>query len=109
MDLTQSRGQRALSNGLTFVAWLATVVLGLVAFYALRQMAFGLFALLGADIRTAQLTVMWLTLVLALAWLAFVVVSGEYHRKHVGAPHAVKLFVVTLAIELTIIALYLVF
>lgn len=109
MDLTQSRGQRALSSGLTFVAWLATVVLGLGAFYALRQMAFGLFALLGADIRTAQLAVMWLTLVLALAWLAFVVLSGEYHRKHVGAPHAVKLFVATLAIELVIIALYLAF
>ncbi|MCS6846408.1 MAG: hypothetical protein RMN52_01680 [Anaerolineae bacterium] len=89
------------------MAWLATVALGLIAFYALRQMAFGLFALLGADMRTAQVAVMWLTLALALAWLAFVVFSGEYHRKHVGAPHAVKLFGVTLAIELAIIALYL--
>ncbi|BCX02860.1 MAG: hypothetical protein KatS3mg053_0798 [Candidatus Roseilinea sp.] len=61
MDLGQSRGQRALSNGLTFVAWLVTVALGLVAFYALRQMAFGLFALLGTDIRAAQMAVMWLT------------------------------------------------
>ena len=47
--------RRILSSGLTFLAWLATVGLGLVVLHALRQMSFGLFALLGLDVRTAQL------------------------------------------------------
>ncbi|MCL6512403.1 MAG: hypothetical protein K6U78_17160 [Anaerolineae bacterium] len=101
--------RRVLSNGLTFLAWLATVGLGLVVLYALRQMSFGLFALLGLDVRTAQLASLWLILVLALGWLAFVVVSGEYHRRRVGQLRAVQVFAVTLAIELVVIALYLVF
>ncbi len=109
MESSKFSAQSVLSNGMTFVVWLVTVVLSLVAFYALRQMSFGLFALLGADIRTAQMAVMWLTLALGVAWLAFVVLSGEYHRKYVGASRSLKIFAVTLVIELAIIALYLLF
>lgn len=99
---------RVLSNGLTFVAWLVTISLGLLVVYALRQMSFGLFALLGADVREAQLGSLWLLVVLAMGWIAFAIGSGEYHRKHVGTPRALKIFGWTLLVKLIILAMYLV-
>ena len=93
---------------ITFLVWLATVAIGLFTLYALRSLAVDLLLMGGIDRKAIEVASLWVLCLLAPAYLAFVIVTGEYHRKILGQPRAWKLFAATFVIEATIVALYLI-
>ena len=97
---TSTRG--IVANLLTFVVWLATAAFALYAVYLLHDLFFTVYARLNGEFRPGELIRMVLLIVLSLLAIAYIIASGEYHRKHVGKPKSLRLFGLTLVVELTI-------
>lgn len=90
--------------------WLTTVALGIVDIYYVREIFFGVYARLSREARPALLIGDILVVLAAIGFVAFVVISTEYHRKHFGKHESWDLFAWTLVVELAIpfIAIFLV-
>ena len=94
----------------TFLLWLATVALAFWNVYTLWQLYVLLFARAaingGAENDAGVLFGNILVLFLGLAAIAFVILSGEYHRRHMGKPRSWRLFAVTLVVQIAIPLIY---
>ena len=88
--------------------WLLTAGLGLQTIYTIKDVYFFLFVVLlhGSSV-TADRVTPWLLFLLALIYLAFIVISTEYHAKRLGTPESWKLFGWTLVVEIIPIIIYL--
>ena len=104
--IMQPKANQIAVAALAIVLWLVTAAAATFALYALRQIYVTLFFRFGGSLEMAQNSAQWLVLVLALAWIAFVIGTGEYHRQHFGRPESWKLFGWSLAAELGIAAVY---
>ena len=102
----QSRAGRIAAGAAAFVLWLVTVGLGLEDLRLIQLSYMLIYGYFGGSMRDAERQSVWLVLVLALALLAFVIGSAEYHRKRVGRPESWRLFGWTIAAELSILAFY---
>ncbi len=93
-----------------FLLWLVTVALTLWNVYALWQLSILLYARLalnaGADLRAGAVFGNALLIVFALAGIAFIILSGEYHRHYAGQPRSWRTFAVTLVVQIAIPSLY---
>jgi len=82
--------------------WLAAIVLGIVDVYFVREIFFGVYAWLSREARPAVLIGDIIVVLAAIGFVAFIVVSTEYHRKHFGRHESWDLFAWTLVVELAI-------
>lgn len=82
--------------------WLATIALGVVDVYFVREIFFGVYARLSRATRPAVLLGDALVVLAAIGFVAFIVISTEYHRKHFGQHGSWDLFAWTLVVELAI-------
>jgi hypothetical protein len=88
---------------LAIVLWLVSLVLGLLDIDFSRRIIESIFARFWANqYWTAVLVENIATLIFALGFIVFIVLTGEYHRKHVGQPGSWKLFGVSLGVEILI-------
>jgi hypothetical protein len=101
-----------LQAGLAVFLWLASVVLGGLAIYYLREIALVLFTTFIIRDRNpasfyseAVTLITWLTFVVALVLVIYIVGSGEYHLKHFRERSSWLLFAWGLGVELVIIAI----
>ena len=93
-------------NALAFILWLFTVVLGLEAIYIAKELFYLIYVSLGGSIQRAETFVPVLVFFLALAYLAFVILTTEYHLKKVGRSESWRLFGWSLAVEVSLLILY---
>ncbi len=84
------------------VLWLATVALGIVDVYYVREIFFGVYARLSREARSALLIGDILVVLAAIGFVAFIVISTEYHRKRFGKHESWNLFAWSLVVELAI-------
>ena len=90
---------------LALILWIATAVVGLVEIVVVRDMVLRLYGRFGSSYWSGVMLGNVTVLVLALAWLALVVGTGEYHRGHVGERNSWKVFGWTIAVEVAILVL----
>lgn len=90
---------------LTFVLWLATLIVGLWEIAIVQELLVRLYARFGRDYWAAVAIRNWIVLPLSAAWLVFAIFSGEYHREKVGQRASWRLFGLTLAAEAVILIL----
>lgn len=93
---------------LAIVLWLATFVLGLQAIHDLTQLLSLLQVSLGGSLTNARFGAMTWVFILALLFLIFLIVSTEYHIKHFNTQKSWRLFGWSIAVELSIIILYMI-
>ena len=91
---------------LAFVLWLLTIGLGMNGIYQVKEIFYLIFSSLGGNMQNAEQFALILVFVLGLSFTVFVIGSAEYHRKYVGKPASWRLFVWTLAIEVSVTVLY---
>ncbi len=84
------------------ILYLATLALGLLDIYFAREIVWAIYARFSTSTGPALLIGNGVVVILALVYLVFVVLSGEYHRNKVGQVDSWKLFGQTLAVELFI-------
>jgi hypothetical protein len=82
--------------------WLTTIALGIVDIYYVREIFFGVYARLSREARPALLIGDVLVVLAAIGFVAFIVISTEYHRKRFGKHESWDLFAWTLVVELAI-------
>ena len=88
---------------LAIVLWLTSLVLGLLDIDFSRRIIESIFARFWTNqYWTAVLVENIATLILALGFIVFIVLTSEFHRKHVGEPSSWKLFGQTLGVEILI-------
>jgi hypothetical protein len=95
---------------ITVVAWLLSLVLGLMAIYAVYQLALTVFALVTRqDLRTISqfytgvLTGQITAFCSGAVWLAAIIWTGEYALRHVGERRLYKIFAWMIGIEALLI------
>ena len=98
----QSQNKRPAANLLTFIVWLPTAAFAVYSVYLLHDLFFTLYARLGGEFRTGEVIRMVLLVIFAMGAIVYVIGSGEYHRKYVGKPKSLRLFGVTIGVELLI-------
>ena len=84
------------------ILYLATLGLGLLDIYFAREVVWAIYARFSTSSGPALLIGNSGVVILALVYLVFVVLSGEYHRKNAGQVGSWMLFGQTLAVELFI-------
>ena len=105
-----------LTAPLTFILWLGTAVIGLYNLIIIRDLIIigyanyvikpGSLAGPGTNAYWRSVTVgNFSLLLLAMLWIAVIVGLGEYHFKHIGQRSSWKLFAWTVAVQLTILIL----
>lgn len=87
---------------LAILLWLTTVGLGLVDIYFTLQIFLAVYARFFNNPEPAGAIYYVLLLILPLIYLAVIVMTGEYHLKHVGQPGSWRLFAQTLAVLVAI-------
>lgn len=90
------------------LVWIVTSVFGLVEIYLGRQASVRIYGRFSSNIYAATVLGNVVTLILALAWLGYVVIAGEYNLRRIEAGKGWNLFAWAIAIELLILILYLV-
>lgn len=104
MSDASGKVRRAQLIVLTALSWLATAVLGLAAIYYFHALAILLYdALGGKEFRVGELIGQGAVFFGALAWLAAIIGSGEYHLKHTGERKAWQISAWIFVIELVIV------
>ncbi len=88
---------------LAIVLWLASLVLGLLDIDFARRIIESIFARFWAkEYWTAVLVENVVTVIMALGFIVFLILTSEYHRKHAGESGSWKLFGQTLGVEILI-------
>ena len=82
--------------------WLITIALGIADIYYLREIFFGVYALLSRDAAPALFWGNIIVVLGAIAAVGFILWSSEYHRKRIGKHESWDLFAWTLVVELAI-------
>lgn len=84
---------------LAAVLYLATLAFGILDIYFVREIVWAIYARFSTQAGPAILIGDITVLILAIAYMAFVVLTGEYHLKHAGQSNSWRLFSNTFAIE----------
>ena len=87
---------------LAFLLWILSFGLGLLAIYSLREICLFIFAQFSTSWAPAAFGVDMIVWVSGIIFLIFLLISTEYHMKHVGQPASWRLFATTLGIEILI-------
>ena len=92
------------------ILWLLTLVLGLECIVAVKGIFYLIFARMsgGGGVVTAEKLTSWLVFFLGIVFLIFIVGSTEYHRTRIGKRESWRLFAWSLAVEVSIILLYII-
>ncbi len=98
--------QRFATTALAVFLWLLTFAVGLESMYDLLQLIYLGYGALTGDVKAAEAFALFLVIILGIAFLGFIIVSTEYHRKHFGKPESWRLYARSLAVEVSIIVLY---
>jgi hypothetical protein len=78
---------------LALILWLVSVVLSLYTLLEFQMMIFRLYTLCCSENRWGfSVTRQWSSIVLIGIWLAFTIITGEYHYQNVRKPKSWKLF-----------------
>ncbi|HMN60716.1 MAG TPA: hypothetical protein PJ988_10155 [Anaerolinea sp.] len=93
---------------LAILIWIVTSVFGLVEIYLARQASVRIYGRFATDPYAATTIGNVVTLIMALAWLGYVVIAGEYNLKRIETGKGWSLYAWAVAIELLILILYLV-
>lgn len=108
MSTTPSR--RYVVSVVVFLLWLVTVALTLWNVYVLWQLSILQYARLavnaGVDVPAGAVFANVLLILFALAGIAFIILSGEYHRRYTGQPRSWRTFAVTLVVQIAIPSIY---
>jgi hypothetical protein len=106
LQSNQSNVGKVASMALTVVLWLVTMGLGLEAIYMCKEIFYLVFVQLGGNIRVAERIVLLFVFFLGVVFLVFAIGTTEYHRKWAGQPKSWRVFAWSIAVELSILALY---
>lgn len=82
--------------------YLATVAVGMLDVYFIRELFFVIYARLSQDNAPALFWSDVIVVLAAIGFVVFAIVTGEYHRKHYGERRSWRLFVWTLAVGLAL-------
>jgi hypothetical protein len=91
---------------LAFIVWLGTSAFGLWAIYLARQTSVAIYGRFSKDISTGTVIGNTVTIFAAIAWLGYVIVSGERSLRKIGEGGSWAIFAWAVAIELLILILY---
>ncbi len=97
-----SQPKTILQSAAAVILWLVTAALGLADVYFVRELFFAVYARLAKDNAPALFWGDMLVVLAAVGFVAFLIASGEYHRKHVGERKSWRLFAWSLAVMLAI-------
>jgi hypothetical protein len=84
------------------VLWAATMALGMADIYFCREIFFAIYARFSTEGRPALVMGNIIVVLGAIVFVGFVVLTSEYHLKHVGEHSSWDLFTRTLVVELAI-------
>jgi hypothetical protein len=87
---------------LAFILWVVTVVIGLVDVYFAREIFWAVYARFSTETHLAAFLGDVVLIIGALVFLGFVIMTSEYHVKHVGKHESWDLFTRTLVVEMAI-------
>ncbi len=93
---------------LAVLVWIVTSVFGLVEIYLGRQAFVRMYGRFSDNIYASSVFGNVVTVILALAWLGYVVIAGEYNLRRIETGKGWSLYAWAVGIELLILILYLV-
>lgn len=100
--------ERLVLGALAFVLWLVTAAFGLPAIYLARQTVVRLLSRIGADVNELTVAGNVIVIVLAIVWIAYVIMAGERGLRRVGkVKGGWSIFIWGVGIEILILVLYL--
>jgi hypothetical protein len=91
---------------LTLALWLGTCIYGLVLIYLKRQTTVRLYNAFALDPIAGDLIGSTVLFVMGIAWLGYVIGTGEYHMKHVREPRSWAILATGIGVELMLLILY---
>jgi hypothetical protein len=91
---------------LTFVLWLGTSIYGLVIIYFTRQTAVRVYNAFALDPIAGDLIGSAVLFIMGIAWLGYVIGTGEYHMKHVREPGSWAIIATGIGVELMLLIVY---
>jgi hypothetical protein len=91
---------------ITFILWLGTAIVGLLAAFFTRQTALRIYGFFSGNLKVASLIGSVLFALLMIIWLVYVIGSGEYHIKHVNQPRSWAIIAIGFGVELVLLILY---
>lgn len=97
-----SQPKTILQSVAALILWLVTAALGVADVYFLREIFFAIYVRLSKDNAPALFWGDILVVLAAIGFVAFLIASGEYHRKHVGERKSWQLFAISLVVGLAI-------
>lgn len=103
---TQPQGSKLLPTVLALVLWLASAALGLYSIYLVKELFILIFVSLGGSLSLAERFSLGILYFFGLVYMVFIVTTTEFHLKRVGRSESWRLFGWTLAVELSILLLY---
>ncbi len=87
---------------LALILWAATMALGMVDIYFVREIFFAIYARFSTEGRSAAVMGNAIVVIGAIVFVGFAVLTSEYHLKHVGERSSWDLLARTLIVELAI-------
>ena len=102
----QSKAKQILSIVIAIFLWLLTFGLGLEGINVFGKLVGLIVVSFGGDVGTVSAISPWLTFILGILFLLFIIATTEYHLKRIGRRESWRLFGWSIAVEVSIIILY---
>ena len=94
-----TRIRSVIARILALALYLATLAFGLLDIYFAREIVWAIYVRFSTETAPAIVIGDLVIFIMAIVYLAFVILTGEYHLKHAGQPQSWRLFSSTFAIE----------
>ena len=88
-----------LARILALALYLTTLAFGLLDIYFVREIVWAVYVRFSTEQAPAIVIGDVVLFIMAIVYLAFVIITGEYHIKHAGRSESWRLFSTTFAIE----------
>jgi hypothetical protein len=88
------------------ILWFLTIGMGLQIINSVGYIFALLFVWAGGSTKVADVLAWPLTCIMAILMIAFMIFTGEYHRKNVGQAKSWRLFAWSIAVELIILIIH---
>ena len=102
----QPKTKQIISIVIAIFLWLLTFGLGLEGINVFGKLVGLIVVSFGGDVRTVSAISPWLTFLLGIIFLLFIIATTEYHMKRIGRRESWRLFGWSIAVEVSIIILY---
>jgi hypothetical protein len=79
--------------------YVATLAFGLLDVYFVREIVWAIYVRFSNEVKPAVLIGDLTIFIMAIVYMAFVIITGEYHFKHAGESKSWRLFSNTFAVE----------